>query len=216
MEIFDIWDPECSMASQPGCGSNSSSSDRGNSQGGWSQMLNVEGWQNKTRFIWHKWGEMALDMTFLPWRLSFRLGKLAQKQNAKWNDKSRALVGSSFPQTVLHVCYPEKGTVRYASFPSHFTQRVLNCLARGDGCYTGHTFPWWHGCQGPVSLQEVGGGRNGKEQCFSSRTITLWKLWHWFANISFLLLPEAAISDTMVFLIQSWWNKATFNENVCK
>lgn len=51
-----------------------------------------------------------------------------------------------------------------------------------------------------VSLQEVWSGEEWKRAMFSSRTITLWKLWHWFANISFsYYLRLSLTSDTMVF-----------------
>lgn len=140
-------------------------------------------------------GKWLLIWPFSHGGLSFRLGKLAQKQNAKWNDNPEHWWVAVSPRLFFMGVIRERHSQVSALSPSPLhTQRVLNCLAHGDGCFTGHTFPWWQGWQGPVSLQEVEWWEEWKRAMFSSRTITLWKLWHWFANISFLWLPEAFIN----------------------
>lgn len=159
-------------------------------------MLNVEGWQNKTRFIWYKWGGNGSWYDLSPME-----GCLLDLESWLRNKMPNEMISPEHwwvvvsPRLFFMCVIRERHSQMSASFPSPLhTQRVLNCLAHGDGCYTGHTFPWWHGCQGPVSLQEVEWWEEWKRAMFSSRTITLWKLWHWFANISFLLLPEAFIN----------------------
>lgn len=72
MEIFDIWDPEYSVASQPGRGSNSVFSRKGKFPVAAAvEMLIVEGQQN--RLVLSGWNEeeVALNMTFLPCRAAF-------------------------------------------------------------------------------------------------------------------------------------------------
>lgn len=159
-------------------------------------MLNVEGWQNKTHFIWLKRGGNGSWYDLSPTE-----GYLLDLESWLRNKMPNEMISPEHwwvvvsPRLFFLCVIRETCRQLSASFLSPLDiQRVLNCLADWEGCFTGHTFPWWRGWQVPVSLQEVEWWEEWKRAMFSSRTITLWKLWHWFANISFLWLPEAFIN----------------------
>lgn len=92
--------------------------------------------------------------------------------------------------------------------PPQQIQRMLNSLAHWERCFSGHIFPWWHL---PVSLQEVEWWEEWEKQCSPAGPL------HYGNPDADLQMPLSSnylglllTLDTMVFMIQSWWNNSTF------